>query len=388
MRSEQVDDLHPEAAQPAQRSPDEEASETAMAPLLYKEDFDEARTRLEKWWRGEDIGRPAMLMHVARKTPIENVPAMPPPPGWLTDYSTSNFEYRVYCARRACLGVDYMAEAIPSVAPDLAPNCLALYLGCRGVEAPATVWCEPCIESPETARFRREPGNFYWDFTLRLAREQLRLGAGKFLVAFPDLIEGLDTLAAMRGTQTLLMDLIERPAWVRDALAQITDRYFEAYDVLYDMMKDDRGGSHHWAWAPGRMSKLQCDFSAMISPAAFGEFMVPVLTRMTERLDHCMYHWDGPGALPHHDHLLSIPRLEMLQWTPGAGAAPIMDRRWWPYYHKTLEAGKRMALWGVSGRDDLLALKKEFKGHFKSFLIVLWVSTPEDAEGLLAAASD
>ena len=43
---------------------------------------------------------------------------------------------------------------------------------------------------------------------------------------------------------------------------------------LYDLLRDDRGGSHFWAWAPGRMAKLQCDFSAMISPQMFRQFMV------------------------------------------------------------------------------------------------------------------
>jgi len=92
------------------------------------------------------------------------------------------------------------------------------------------------------------------------------------------------------------------------------------------MMRDEVGGSIFWAWAPGRMAKFQCDFSAMISPAMFGEFMVPVLREMTERVSYCMYHWDGPGALGHHDHLLSLPRLTMLQWTPGADANKMPTR--------------------------------------------------------------
>ena len=65
------------------------------------------------------------------------------------------------------------------------PNCLALFLGCKGVEMPGTVWCEPCMKSPEEARFEYNPDNFYWNFALRLGREQLRLGKGKFLVAVP-----------------------------------------------------------------------------------------------------------------------------------------------------------------------------------------------------------
>jgi 5-methyltetrahydrofolate--homocysteine methyltransferase len=203
-----------------------------MGHLFYKEDFDEARDRLTAWWNGKDIGRPAMQLFAPREKPLEDVPEMPTPPGWLTDYSTSNFDYRVNMSRRACIGTHFLTEAIPIVSPDLAPNCLALYLGCKGVDQPGTVWCEPCMDSPETAVFKNDPKNFYWDFTLRLGKEQLRFGKNRFLIQFPDLIEGLDTLAAMRGTQELLFDLVERPDWVHASLMQITDRYFEYYDIL------------------------------------------------------------------------------------------------------------------------------------------------------------
>ena len=340
-----------------------------MGSLLYREDVETAFDRLSDWWAGEDIGRPAMLLTAKREKPVENIPIMATPDGWETHYPTLDFEYRVNLAQRGCIHTHYLAEAVPEMSPDLGPNCLALYLGCRGVERPGTVWFESCIDRPEEACFTLDPEDFYWDFTLRLAKEQLRVGDGKFLTSFPDLIEGLDTLAAMRGTQNLLVDLVERPEWVHRSLKCITDRYFECYDTLYNLIKGDRGGSHFWAWAPGRVSKLQCDFSAMISPEMFGEFMVPVLKSMTERLDHTMFHWDGPGAVPHHDHLLSIPGISTIQWTPGAGAEPVADRQWWPLYHKTFEAGKNVALLGVAGLNELKALKQEFGGKFKRFLI-------------------
>ena len=116
--------------------------------------------------------------------------------------------------------------------------------------------------------------------------------------------------------------------------------------------------------------------------------MVPVLTRMTERLDYCMYHWDGPGALAHHDHLLSIERLTMIQWTPGAGAEKVMDRQWWPYYHKTIESGKKVILLGFSGKDNLDAFKREFGVKFKHFMIGMRADTFADAEKILSAVSD
>ncbi|MBD3182942.1 hypothetical protein GF312_11675 [Candidatus Poribacteria bacterium] len=358
-----------------------------MSGLLYREDMDEVRQRLTQWWNGGDIGRPVMQITARRPEPLEKVEIMPEPEGWVTRYSTSNYDYRVNLSRRKCINTYYLGDAVPSVTPDLAPNCLALYLGCKGVDMPGTVWCEPFLDEPDEYAFDYDPDNFYWKFTLKLGREQVRLGEGKFLFTFPDLIEGLDTLAAMRGTQKLLIDLLERPQWVHKSLRRITDLYFHYYDILYDLFRDEVGGSIFWAWAPGRMSKFQCDFAAMISPEMFAEFMKPVLTEMCERVSYCMFHWDGPGALQHHDCLLSIPRLTMLQWTPGAGQEPTFHKRWWPYYHKTIEAGKKMLI-NCDNTDTLKILKKEFGWKFKHFLINMGAKSPEHAEEILDIASD
>jgi len=355
-----------------------------MGSLLYRPDWEQARERLTSWWNGGDIGRPAMQITAARAEPIEEIPALPEPAGWLTHYSTKSLPYRVNLALRSCLWRDYYGEAVPAWSSgDLAPNCLALYLGCRGVEmAEDTVWCQPFIEDPESDGFGYDADNFYWRFTLEATR-QVRAGAkGKFLDQFPDLIEGLDTLAAMRGTERLLEDLIYRPGWVRACLRKITDLYFRYYDILYDLIRDEVGGSVFWAWAPGRLTKLQCDFSAMISPAMFREFMLPVLAEMTERVSYSLYHWDGPGAIPHQEALLSIPRLNMIQWQPGAGNEPQWHPRWWPLYHRTLEAGKKIMI-GGGGKEQLGALKREFGEKCKGFMLGCEASSREEAEELM-----
>ncbi len=356
-----------------------------MAGLLYRSDMDDVRARLTAWWHGADLGRPMLLIGVPSDAVRESVPpALPQPEGWVTHYSTKSFEYRVNLAQRAFLNYECLAEAVPTVSPDLAPNCLALYLGCRGVEMPGTVWCEPFLREPAAPGFRFDPSNFYWQFSDRLGREQARLGRGKWMLQFPDLIEGLDTLAAMRGTEELLFDLVERPEWVQACLRQITDRYFDYYDRFYDLMRDEVGGSVFWAWAPGRMAKFQCDFSAMIGPEMFGTFMVPVLAEMTARVSYSMYHWDGPGAIPHHDHLLSLPKLNMLQWTPGSGTEPCEHPRWWPLYHKTVDAGKKIFI-GVGSRAGLDALRREFGPKLKHFLIGCWFpQTKAEALRLIA----
>ncbi|MBU7004521.1 MAG: hypothetical protein HXS50_03055, partial [Theionarchaea archaeon] len=167
-----------------------------MSGLLYREDMDDVRKRITKWWHGGDIGRPFIMLKAPREKPLEDIDELPKPEGWLTNYSTSDFEYRVNLFQRQCINTHFLGEAVPFVGPHLAPNCLALYLGCRGLEMPDTCWAEPFIEDPEEAEFVFDPENYYWKYTLRLANKQLELGRGKYLVEFPDLIEGLDTLAA------------------------------------------------------------------------------------------------------------------------------------------------------------------------------------------------
>jgi hypothetical protein len=124
----------------------------------------------------------------------------------------------------------------------------------------------------------------------------------------------------------------------------------------------------------------------MISPDMYAEFMVPVLSEMCRRVDYCIYHWDGPGAVAHHDHLLSIPGIHVLQWTPGAGVDQPADRKWWPLYHKTIEAGKRVMI-GLEQEEDLLALRSEFGDKLKSFLITMRAETPQHAGRILEIVS-
>ena len=49
----------------------------------------------------ENLLRRVLLIGVLRDKPLEGVPAMPEPEGWVTHYSTSNYDYRINLAARA-----------------------------------------------------------------------------------------------------------------------------------------------------------------------------------------------------------------------------------------------------------------------------------------------
>ena len=100
-------------------------------------------------------------------------------------------------------------------------------------------------------------------------------------------------------------------------------------------------------WFPGRGCDVQCDFSAMLSPEMFEEFVLPYMREQCRRLDHTIYHMDGPGQIPHLEILLDIPELDGIQWIPGAGNFSVGSPEWFPLYRRIQERGKLLVLQGM-----------------------------------------
>jgi hypothetical protein len=199
-----------------------------------------------------------------------------------------------------------------------------------------------------------DDNNQYWQFSQRIAREAMSRLEGRALVAFPDLIENLDTLSALRGDIPLLYDLIERPGWVMDRLAEINAAYLQVFEVLYQRIKA-ADGSHVFTafnlWGPGRTAKVQCDLSANLSPRMFRQFVVPPLTAQCAWLDYSMYHLDGTNALQHLDSLLETEPLRAIEWTPQAGRPGGGSAEWYTLYRRIKAAGKSVQVVGVEDSE-------------------------------------
>ena len=130
-------------------------------------------------------------------------------------------------------------------------------------------------------------------------------------------------------------------------------------------------------WAPDRWYPIQCDFSAMLSPDMFERLVLPVLKVQCEGLEHSIYHWDGPGQIPHLDMLLSIPELDGLQWVPGAGAPQAAAPQWRPLYERIQRAGKRLVLNNGVFPGDVEGLLRDLDPH--GLLVATWCSGEEEA---------
>jgi 5-methyltetrahydrofolate--homocysteine methyltransferase len=148
------------------------------------------------------------------------------------------------------------------------------------------------------------------------------------------------------------------------------------------MQQPVQTGTMDWMgiWFPGQGSGVECDFSAMISPAMFEEFVLPDLQEQCRRLEHSIYHWDGPGQLPHLDLLLSIPELDAIQWTPGAGNPGPGSPKWFPLYRRIQEAGKGVVLLGIAP-EDIEGVMGELSP--KGLLMTTRTETEDQARDLL-----
>lgn len=308
--------------------------------LKWKPDWELAREALTAWWNGEGL---ALSVRAPKDEPWEALadpgqPATPDEKFLDNRKRLSRSQYQQ--SRRFAGGV-----AVPLLDCDIGgPGSLGLFLGSVGQPAMDTMWYEAVIEDPEShPPLALDRGCEWWKRHEDILSMAVNESNGRYLVGYPDLMENIDTLAQLRGAQTLLRDLVERPDWVKDRLAEINAAYFGCYEAWWPLLRDAWGGACFGAfelWAPGKVAKVQCDFSCMISPEMFREFVVPFLSEQCEWLDYSMYHLEGTQAVHHLDALLEIDTLDAIEWTPQSGIPGGGSPQWYGMYRRIKAAGK------------------------------------------------
>lgn len=310
-----------------------------MAELLYKKNWDDVKKRFEAWWKCENKDAPIFCMRVDEKDieselfkSIKN-----------TDDRWLNIDKVIEREETIIENCQFPGEGYPGITPYIGPGSLGTFLGAIPGFDMGTVWYDPCFDDITKADINFDPNNKWWKWTLEFTEKALERGKGKYLVEMPDIVENLDTIAALVGSEPLLYHLYDYPEEIHRLQKKILPVWFKVFDHLYNMIKDEDGGmcfGFFGIYAAGKMAKLQCDFSAMISPDMFHEFVFPYLKEQSDCLDYALYHLDGPGELPHLDQILSIDSINAVQWVPLPGEHDPGDPCWDSLYRKILDAGK------------------------------------------------
>ena len=244
----------------------------------------------------------------------------------------------------------YYADGFMNWFVNAGPGVLASMLGADHIFAKSTVWfgLKPELNSAG------EAVNLIPNFT-KMGKAALDMTEscgsyceGRYAVSITDLGEGLDTLAALRGTENLLTDTLEDPEGLAAACDYIDAAWEDAYRTFCETVKKYNPDNAVTTWMPiwsqSRWYPLECDFSVMLSPEGFARFVMPTVKRHARYLDNSVFHLDGEDAVKHLPQLLQIAELDGIQWTPGAGKPNVADERWFPMYEKIQGAGKNLVL--------------------------------------------
>lgn len=310
----------------------------------WKSNLEETKQRYINWWNHKGI---ILNMWEHFQEGVQpHAEIAPPAPA--KDLSQKWFdpqwraEYLDWYVAHSCL----KADILPVANTQLGPGSLAAILGGVFEGGEDTIWIHPNPDFTDEIVFNPEHPN--WILHKELLNACKAKANGHYFVGMPDLMEGLDVLAALKGTDRVLLDTVMQPEILEQQMRQINDIYFKVFDELYDIIRegDEMAFCYFSSWAPGKMSKLQSDISTMISQDDYRRFVQPFIREQCQKIDYTLYHLDGVGAMHHLPALLEIEELNAIQWTPGVGEPQGGSPKWYDLYKKILAGGKSvMACW-------------------------------------------
>ena len=310
----------------------------------WKSNLEETKQRYINWWNHKGI---ILNMWEHFQEGVQpHAEIMPPAPA--KDLSQKWFdpqwraEYLDWYVAHSSL----KADILPVANTQLGPGSLAAILGGVFEGGEDTIWIHPHPDFTDEIVFNPEHPN--WILHKELLKACKAKANGHYFVGMPDLMEGLDVLAALKGTDRVLLDTVMQPEILEQQMQQINDIYFKVFDELYDIIRegDEMAFCYFSSWAPGKMSKLQSDISTMISQDDYRRFVQPFIREQCQKIDYTLYHLDGVGAMHHLPALLEIEELNAIQWTPGVGEPQGGSPKWYDLYKKILAGGKSvMACW-------------------------------------------
>lgn len=325
--------------------------------MIHKDNWEETKQRWQAYWKGANTGLP--LMNVKARRPEAEAeyqaavaagrlfyPEELQPKDMEDLYQDAHRivqRYRFFCETHQFLG-----ESFPNVSADFGPGSIAAYLGSDIEFRPDTVWFTECVEDwADCPPLVFDDKNPWWKKHYALVRDIAAEAGGDFYCTIPDLMENIDVLASLRGAQNTIFDMMDEPEEVLKRIGQVDDVYFKCYDRFHDLVYNPADGGSAYTvfqiWGQGRTGKIQCDFSAMMSPDQFRTFIQGSLRRQARQLDNVLYHLDGPDAIKHLDAVLEIDEIDALQWTSGDYNPDGTFPEWDVIYDKVRAAGK--ALW-------------------------------------------
>ncbi|MEN6546813.1 MAG: hypothetical protein ABFE07_12315 [Armatimonadia bacterium] len=348
-------------------------------PLEFKQNFDDALRRMEAFWSGEIIDRPAcgITAPLLGKQPLPGTVYM--------EGAREDFAPIIDRALHNASCTWYGGEAMPFYTPSFGPDQWAAWMGAdlqwaSDEEQSRTSWVVPFVENWEDAfPLHIDTEGKWWRRMLDFVTALGEAMQGKMLVSHLDLHSNADALSAIRTPARLCMDFYDYPYLIDKAMRQVRGLFPFVYESLFQAGRMSTSGTQGWVplYHPGRTNTLQCDFLALIGPEQSRRYVIPALDEEASYLDSCSYHFDGPECLVHLDDILAVEGIQVIQWVCGARNKPNIE--WLDLFKRIQAAGK--GLWLATNPEELKIYMKELRPE--GMYYQMSVSTPEEGQRVL-----
>lgn len=358
--------------------------------MNYKKDWEKSKERLTALWNNEIIDRCCVSVAAPAdgKTNIHifaQGECNPEDEGDILDYWT-NPQRILKRNRKRLEAACFAGESLPLVMPNFGTSGHCAYYGARYRFTPETIWFDPVIEDLEETiaggKLIYQPDHPFYLKQLEIVRYLVDESKGDYFVSMPDNCGSLDALGHLHGTSETLMDLYDCPEAVSEAVHILNQGWKDAAEKFYRLIREcnDGGACVGWmdTWAPGRHAQMQCDMSVMFSPDIYQEFTLPELVEQMEWQEYPVYHFDGQEQINHLEHLLSLEKLQMIQWTNVEGQES--PAHFIPALKRMQQAGKKVIVFTPASDIPVLMENLSSKGLY----IHTYAASPEEAEKIVS----
>ena len=300
----------------------------------------------EKWWNGT-LDRPLVKMTLTDAYEAEGAEKAP----LLSQANCTDFSWTaeeiVEAMDRELSKYEFLGDAFPMINFDsFGPGVLAAMCGAKLDNSSGAVWFFPEEEKEiSEIHVHYDPENVWSRRIKEIYRAGLKKWNGLVLMGFPDLGGVMDVAASFRGSENLLIDMLEEPDEVKRLVKEIEIAWHEAYEDFRSVL-EPQGAYTHWSGLASYKTSyiIQSDLTYMVGNQMFREFVLDTLKKDADKLHYTIYHLDGVGELNHLDSVLSIEKLNAVQWQFGDGK-PQSDS-WIDVYQKILASGKQIMIEG------------------------------------------
>ena len=350
---------------------------------VQKRDWDLMKKRWEAWWACDYYDRPVLQI---------SAPKQPENPiiDWKEiDESEKNpmlkhadIDHQI---KRAKLQIEYThfgGETLKLCNPGWAVGHAA-FCGCEPIFRDDTVWVDPLPGGTEDKypEYDFDRSNYWWNFLNGFQKKAMKENDGQYMLLPHMGNPTFDTLAQIRGTTNLLIDIAQNKTLVKEQMKKLGVLMREMYKDQLELISQDKSVegfiNAYSVWSPGTMLGLEADEAVSISPNDYKEIIVPDLMDIMAMVDYNMYHVDGPGYIKHIDTLLDLPELKAIQWLPGAGQPGFAH--WIPLIQKIQSKKKPVLIYGSEW--DIMTALKELKPE--GLAINTWVNSEDESDRLI-----